>query len=151
MVSIIFNLFKGIYNMEPLKNLHWGFLSIGFMRLYHYLILQPISFATEVNLNSIMCPAVSDPFEGPYYRIAAHVHQTFFILLHGKFYCLLGRKFFFPKLNEINQNINELNQNSKKFLTDANGNNLNSIQNNSNCCNNSAKFNQNDLSNIKED
>lgn len=106
--------------MEPIRNFHWGFMSIGFMRLYHYLILQPISFITEVNLNSIMCPAVSDPFEGPWYRIAAHVHQTFFILLHGKIYCLIGKKFFVPNQPKIQ--IDTVFESKK--LIDANGNNI---------------------------
>ena len=83
--------------MEPLSNFHWGLLSLGCMRLYHYVILQPISLATQVNLDSVICPAVSDPFSGPWYRLAANLHQTAFILLHGKIYCLIGSKFFAPK------------------------------------------------------
>lgn len=106
--------------MEPLRNFHWGFMSIGFMRLYHYIILQPISFITEVNLDSIMCPAVSDPFEGPWYRIAAHIHQTLFILLHGKIYCLIGKKFFVPRQSKIQMETKF--ENNK--LIDANGNNI---------------------------
>jgi hypothetical protein len=88
----------GIYNMEPLKNFHWGFMSLAFMRCYHYLVLQPMSFATNVNINSMMCPAVSDPFVGPWYRLAANIHQTLFILLHGKAYCMIGEWFFVPKI-----------------------------------------------------
>lgn len=139
----------GIYNTEPLKNLHWGFISIGFMRLYHYIVLQPISFATEVNLNSIMCPAVSDPFDGPWYRIAAHIHQTFFILLHGKIYCFIGQKFFVPKSDG---KWSDSFKNTHKCLLDANGNNLDTSEISSDCCNNSnnhtSKLN---LNTIKED
>ncbi|CAF0881584.1 unnamed protein product [Brachionus calyciflorus] len=120
----------GIYNMEPLINLHWGFMSIGFMRLYHYLVLQPISFATEVNLNSIMCPAVSDPFEGPWYRIAANMHQTLFILLHGKMYCIIGKRFFVPRSNEKKKS--ETNKDNEKWLS--NSERCYVQQDNSNCC-----------------
>lgn len=88
----------GIYTMEPLNDFHWVFMTIGAVRFYHYLILQPLSFITEVNLNNMMCPAISDPFKGPYYRIAANVHQTFFYILHGKLYCLIGSRFFSPKI-----------------------------------------------------
>ena len=90
----------GIYNMEPLKNFHWAFLSLGVMRLYHSLVLQPISLLTVVNLNSTICPAISDPFNGPFYRLAANLHQTLFIMLHGKIYCLMGNKFFVPRALE---------------------------------------------------
>lgn len=86
----------GIYNMEPLFNFHWAFMALAILRLYHYLVLQPLSFLTEVNLSSIMCPAISDPFAGPWYRLAANIHQTLFFILHGKIYCFLGNKFFAP-------------------------------------------------------
>jgi hypothetical protein len=136
----------GIYNMEPLRNLHWGFMSIGFMRLYHYLVLQPISFATEVNLNSIMCPAVSDPFEGPWYRIAAHIHQTFFILLHGKLYCMIGKRFFVPKTHAHEP------KETQKYSVDSNGNSFR--HDNLNCCHlfaDSKSNSENNTINNKED
>lgn len=130
----------GIYNMEPLSNFHWGIMSLSFMRLYHYTVLQPLSFLTEVNLNSMMCPAISDPFQGPLYRIAANTHQTAFILLHGKLYCFIGEKFFVPKLKKTepsspNKQIDEGESSEKKVLTskylDANGNNIKQVNSNS--------------------
>jgi hypothetical protein len=83
--------------MEPIWNFHWGIMAIGLLRLYHYLVLQPLSFATDVNLNSMMCPAISDPFRGWGYRVVANMHQTLFIFLHGKIYCFIGSRFFAPK------------------------------------------------------
>lgn len=103
----------GIYNMEPLMNLDWLFMSVGILRLYHYLVLQPISILTEVNLNSMMCPAISDPFNGPYYRIAACFHQTAFIFIHGKLTCFIGMTFFAPKAYS-----------KKPIELDKNGNNI---------------------------
>ena len=44
-----------------------------------------------------MCPAVSDPFAGQWYRIAANIHQTLFFILHAKIYKLIGKIFFEPK------------------------------------------------------
>ena len=111
----------GIYNMEPLSNFHWGFMSLGLLRLYHYLVLQPLSFLTLVNLNSTMCPAISDPFNGPWYRLAANLHQTFFIFIHGKIYILIGNKFFVPAKDKERKIAIE-QQKSEKL--DANGNNL---------------------------
>ena len=107
----------GIYNMEPYWNFHWALMSIACVRLYHYLVLQPLSFATGVNLNSTMCPAVSDPFNGPFYRIAANLHQIPFIFLFGKCYCFIGRTFFHPKFNDLNtEQILEINKKKNEIL-----------------------------------
>ena len=125
--------FEGIYNMEPLSNFHWGLLSLGCMRLYHYVILQPISLATAVNLDSVICPAVSDPFSGPWYRLAANLHQTAFILLHGKIYCFIGSKFFAPKVVPIAIDSKKESQMTKHLGAeniDANFNNIEQIDNN---------------------
>ncbi|VDP19785.1 unnamed protein product [Echinostoma caproni] len=39
---------------------------------------------TGINLNHMLCPAVSDPFEGPHYRVIAMIHQPALILILGK-------------------------------------------------------------------
>lgn len=103
--------------MEPLPNFHWAFMSIASLRLYHYLVLQPISFATGVNLNSMMCPAVSDPFSGPYYRIAANLHQIPYVCIFGKVYCIIGRRFFQSKTSHLNtEQIEEINKKNSEIL-----------------------------------
>jgi hypothetical protein len=103
--------------MEPYNNFHWAFMSIACVRLYHYVILQPMSFLTMVNLNAMMCPAVSDPFNGPYYRIAANLHQIPFIFIFGKAYCFIGRTFFNPKSNNLNtEQIDEINKSKDEIL-----------------------------------
>ena len=43
-----------------------------------------------MNLNSILCPAVSDPFAGVNYRVWAMLHQNLFIFVHGKLYQLFA-------------------------------------------------------------
>ena len=104
--------------MEPLDNWHWSILSLGLLKLYHFLVLQPISYATHVNLNSMLCPAVSDPFRGPYYRIAANFHQIAFVVLHGKILCFIGKKFFVPKQikQSVDANNNTNGSNSKNLI-----------------------------------
>jgi bacterioferritin-associated ferredoxin len=103
--------------MEPYDNFHWAFMSIACVRIYHYVVLQPISLLTKVNLNAMICPAVSDPFNGPYYRIAANLHLPLFMILFGKTYCFIGRTFFNPKSNNLNkEQIDEINKSKDEIL-----------------------------------
>ena len=56
-------------------------------------IIHVILQILHINLNNMVCPAVSDPFSGPYYRIIACCHQPLLIFLIGKIFCIVGHQF----------------------------------------------------------
>ncbi|XP_046573143.1 transmembrane protein 164-like isoform X1 [Haliotis rubra] len=92
MLVIPFYLLKtgGAYIPENILDFTWGFMSLGILYIYHFVPLQLLAYFSTVNLNNMLCPAVSDPFHGPYYRLCALTHQTILIPCLGKVYVLIA-------------------------------------------------------------
>ena len=78
------------------------------VRIYYVQIFQ----ISLVNLNNMLCPAVSDPFYGPYYRICAMTHQGLLIPTLGKFYTWLSQKCLSPAVREEEASVFDIDWNS---------------------------------------
>ncbi|XP_063376244.1 transmembrane protein 164 [Cydia fagiglandana] len=104
----------GVYNVEPLGDFNWAIVSYCLNLLYHFIILQAIAIPAQVNLNHIICPALLDPFEGPWYRVAAVLHQAALCPLLCKGYCLVA-DFCLTKFppTKVKQQLKELLQDKK--------------------------------------
>lgn len=94
--------------LESFTDWTWPCLAAVTCGVQNFYILQPLGILTEVNLNYILCPAISDPFNGPYYRTAAIFHQAPLLLLFGKLYSQAFRlvlKLFLPEYKPEYQKI----------------------------------------------
>lgn len=96
---------QGPFTLEPVWDFTWATLTFTVFSFYMLLFLQPLGMLLHVNLNNMVCPAVSDPFSGPYYRIIACCHQPAMIFLIGKIFCVVGDKFvevlYGPQLKKV--------------------------------------------------
>lgn len=83
---------QGPFVLEPIWDFTWATMTFTLFSFYMLLVLQPLGMILQVNLNNMVCPAVSDPFSGPYYRILACCHQPLLIFIYGKLFCVMGHK-----------------------------------------------------------
>ena len=101
-----------------------------------YLCLFQLS---HVNLNNMLCPAVSDPFYGRLYRICGMIHQVILIPLIGKFVAATANYFKLTQPSEIPERLVFVSQPIKsshsECLANTNGynskNHIENIQNGS--------------------
>uniref|UniRef100_A0A914PDA4 Uncharacterized protein n=1 Tax=Panagrolaimus davidi TaxID=227884 RepID=A0A914PDA4_9BILA len=65
--------------------------SMSIIVLYHFVFLQTVGYFTLVNLNCILCPAISDPLGNRFWRIAAFTHQCILVPILSKSYSYYGQ------------------------------------------------------------
>lgn len=95
MMIIPYYLFRigGVYTAEKVSDMSWTFLSLGWLYFFHFVPLNYLAVLSHVNLNNMLCPAVSDPFYGRLYRVCGMGHQLVLIPLVGKFVAATGNYF----------------------------------------------------------
>jgi len=59
--------------------------------LYHWIVMQGISYLTLANVGSMLCAAVSDPLSGPDYRLYGIIHQSLAIFMFGTAMAIIAR------------------------------------------------------------
>ncbi|CDW52792.1 TMEM164 domain containing protein [Trichuris trichiura] len=78
----------GVFCSAAYLNVETYFFCVGVIMAYSFGPLQLLALLTQVNLNNILCPAPTDPFAGPFYRVWAVLHQSAFLPLHGKLHAM---------------------------------------------------------------
>nr|XP_022287885.1 transmembrane protein 164-like [Crassostrea virginica]XP_022287886.1 transmembrane protein 164-like [Crassostrea virginica]XP_022287887.1 transmembrane protein 164-like [Crassostrea virginica]XP_022287888.1 transmembrane protein 164-like [Crassostrea virginica]XP_022287889.1 transmembrane protein 164-like [Crassostrea virginica] len=120
MLVIPFYLLKvgGSYTAEPVLDFSWALVSMGVLYIIYFVPVQYLAYISLVNLNNMLCPAVSDPFYGPYYRICAMTHQGLLIPTLGKFYTWLSQKCLSPAVREEEASVFDIDWNSGPPVVD---------------------------------
>ncbi|XP_033638231.1 transmembrane protein 164-like [Asterias rubens] len=99
----------GAYTCEPLLNFSWCMFSTGAQFVYHFIPLQFVGMYLEVNLNNMLCPALTDPFHGSWYRMCALVHQHLLLPVHLKIYTGIMRLILPVAPDPVNGDISKDN------------------------------------------
>ena len=74
------------FKPEPFRDLGYSFFSYASFGVFNFAMLQPLAEVSLANLNSILCPAIADPFAGPNYRLHALWHQLPQAIIGAKIY-----------------------------------------------------------------
>jgi hypothetical protein len=78
------------FTTEPLLDIGYSLIAYAFFGIFNFVFLQILAEYTLANLNSILCPAIADPFAGHDYRLHALWHQLVQAIFGAKCYGLLS-------------------------------------------------------------
>lgn len=81
---------RGAFEPEKAHDYVWTAFGLCVFLLYHFIVLQGMAMYSRVNLNNIMCPAMSDPFQSRAYRVIAVAHQFLLIPIITKTYSAIS-------------------------------------------------------------
>jgi hypothetical protein len=78
------------FTTEPYWDIGYSLIAYAIFGLFNFVFLQILAEYTLANLNSILCPAIADPFAGHDYRLHALWHQLVQAIFGAKCYGLLS-------------------------------------------------------------
>lgn len=91
----IFLIASGRFIPEKFTNFTYAAFGYAAFVLYHYVVLQPLSYVTLANINYMLCPSKGDPFNSRFWRIAGVFYLIVVLPVFAKVYTLLGFCFIF--------------------------------------------------------
>jgi len=91
LVIPLFLLYENQLKPEPLSDFSYALSLYGYYYIYNLIIIQPITLFTKANVNNLLCPAITDPFAGPDYRLHTLWHQLVAAYIGGKLFALIGK------------------------------------------------------------
>ncbi|XP_030385948.1 transmembrane protein 164 [Scaptodrosophila lebanonensis] len=80
----IYILKTGTYSIETIGDFQWVKIGTALMLFYHFSLLNALSIVTGINLDHMLCAALSDPFQGQNYRLFACCHEALLCPLLNK-------------------------------------------------------------------
>jgi len=80
------------YQCHPSLDLGWYLKAYWVWSLWHFVVMQWTGYFTLANVGSMLCPAASDPFPGPNYRMVGIIHQSICVAVFGTLAAFLGEK-----------------------------------------------------------
>jgi len=78
------------YQSHSSFDLNWYLKSYWVWSLWHWVVMMWTGYFTLANVGSMLCPAASDPFAGPDFRLAGIIHQSLSVAIFGTLAALLG-------------------------------------------------------------
>ncbi|KAG4065235.1 hypothetical protein HA402_012677 [Bradysia odoriphaga] len=106
----------GAYNMEDLCDMKWNIIGYSLLLIYHFSILVIFAVPSQINLNHVLCPALSDPFQTTNFRLCAVVHEALLCTLLCKIYCIVFR----PTNPNLNFTVNIIDKSNATVLSNDN-------------------------------